>query len=375
MLPAKPDYAGYLFAYFIGEGTKDGEQLYMAASNGNDPLHWNNLNSGKPVFTSHLGEKGVRDPSIVRSPDGDKFYMIATDLNINNNGDWTRAQTTGSTSLLIWESSDLTHWSNQRLVKVSSDLAGNTWAPEAFYDKTTGEYVVFWASKIYSDAAKSGSPNERIMYAKTRDFYTFTEAQEYYNPGYSVIDTTMIENNGKIYRFTKDERDFNAATAPNGKMVFEESGDSIFGNFSMIKEGIGKGSIPAGEGPLVFKANGENKWYLFIDYFSGGGYKPFYTTDLASGIWTPVSSGYSLPTPTPRHGTVLPITAEELARINGTLPVEVAPAVGEVTNVTAGSAGSRIKTRADCSTEGDRCPRSCRNKTVLWSSSNNRLPS
>lgn len=370
MLPAKSDYAGYLFAYFIGEGTTDGEQLYLSSSNGNDPLHWNNLNSGKPVFTSHLGEKGVRDPSIVRSPDGDKFYMIATDLNIYNNGDWTRAQTTGSTSLLIWESSDLIHWSNQRLVKVSSDLAGNTWAPEAFYDKTTGEYVVFWASKIYSDAAKSGSPNERIMYAKTRDFYTFTEAKEYYNPGYSVIDTTMIDNNGKVYRFTKDERDFNAATSPNGKMVFEESSDSIFGNFTMIKEGIGKGSIPAGEGPLVFKANGENKWYLFIDYFSGGGYKPFYTTDLASGIWTPVSSGYSLPTPTPRHGTVLPITAEELARINGTLPVEVATAVGEVTNVTLDQQVLALKPGQTAGLKATVVPDLAGNKTVLWSSSN-----
>ncbi|KRF43901.1 glycoside hydrolase [Paenibacillus sp. Soil787] len=369
-LPAKPDYAGYLFAYFIGEGTKDGEQLYMASSNGNNPLNWNNLNNGKPVFTSHLGEKGVRDPSIVRSPDGDKFYMIATDLNIYSNGDWTRAQTTGSTSLLIWESSDLIHWSNQRLVKVSSDLAGNTWAPEAFYDKTTGEYVVFWASKIYSDASKSGSPNERMMYAKTRDFYTFTEAQEYYNPGYSVIDTTMIENNGKIYRFTKDERDFNATTAPNGKMVFEESGNAIFGNFTMIKEGIGKGSIPAGEGPLVFKANGENKWYLFIDYFSGGGYKPFYTTDLASGIWTPASSGYSLPTPAPRHGTVLPITAEELARITGTLPVEVAPAVSEVTNVTLDQQALALKPGQTAGLKATVVPDLAGNKTVLWSSSN-----
>ncbi|MGO4270822.1 Ig-like domain-containing protein, partial [Paenibacillus sp. TAF58] len=262
------------------------------------------------------------------------------------------------------------HWSNQRLVKVSSDLAGNTWAPEAFYDKTTGEYVVFWASKIYSDAAKSGSPNERIMYAKTRDFYTFTEAQEYYNPGYSVIDTTMIENNGKIYRFTKDERDFNATTAPNGKMVFEDSSNAIFGNFTMIKEGIGKGSIPAGEGPLVFKANGENKWYLFIDYFSGGGYKPFYTNDLDSGIWTPVSSGYSLPTPTPRHGTVLPITAEELARISGALPIEAAPSVSEVTSVMLDQQALALKPGQTAGLIATVVPDLAGNKTVLWSSSN-----
>ncbi|MGO4420999.1 1,4-beta-xylanase, partial [Streptomyces sp. MCAF7] len=36
----KPKYAGYLFTYFTGEGTADGEQIRMALSRGNDPLHW-----------------------------------------------------------------------------------------------------------------------------------------------------------------------------------------------------------------------------------------------------------------------------------------------------------------------------------------------
>ena len=45
-------YAGYLFAYFTGEGTADGEQIRYALSRGNDPLHWRELNQGKPVLTS-----------------------------------------------------------------------------------------------------------------------------------------------------------------------------------------------------------------------------------------------------------------------------------------------------------------------------------
>ena len=83
-----PKYAGYLFTYFTGEGTADGEQIYYALSKGNDPLHWRELNGGKPVLTSTLGEKGLRDPFIIRSPEGDKFYQIATDLRIYGNGDW-----------------------------------------------------------------------------------------------------------------------------------------------------------------------------------------------------------------------------------------------------------------------------------------------
>ncbi len=61
-------YAGYLFAYFTGEGTADGEQIRYALSRGNDPLHWRELNAGKPVLTSDLGEKGLRDPFVIRSP-------------------------------------------------------------------------------------------------------------------------------------------------------------------------------------------------------------------------------------------------------------------------------------------------------------------
>lgn len=66
-LPAKEALKGYMFSYFTGEGTADGEQLYSALSKGNDPLHWRELNGGKPVLTSTLGEKGLRDPFIIRS--------------------------------------------------------------------------------------------------------------------------------------------------------------------------------------------------------------------------------------------------------------------------------------------------------------------
>ncbi|WP_028609012.1 immunoglobulin-like domain-containing protein [Paenibacillus harenae] len=124
--PAKEDYAGYLFSYFTGEGTPDGEQVYFALSEGNDPLHWKELNGGKPVLTSTMGEKGVRDPFLIRSPEGDKFYMIATDLKINGDWNWDRAQRQGSRSIMVWESSDLLNWIEQSMVEVSPAEAGNT---------------------------------------------------------------------------------------------------------------------------------------------------------------------------------------------------------------------------------------------------------
>ncbi|WP_215453949.1 family 43 glycosylhydrolase [Streptomyces sp. ATCC 21386] len=312
-LPKKEALKGYMFSYFTGEGTSDGEQLYAALSKGNDPLKWRELNDGKPVLTSTLGEKGLRDPFIIRSPEGDKFYQIATDLKIYGNGDWDASQRTGSKSIMVWESTDLVNWTNQRLVKVSPDSAGNTWAPEAYYDEERGEYVVFWASKLYDNEAHSGDTYNRMMYATTRDFYTFSEPKVWIDRGYSVIDSTVIRHDGEYFRLSKDERN-NSSSTPNSKFIFEEKSDTLRNlSWTAVAEGIGKGEMSAAEGPLVFKSNTEEKWYAFLDEFGGRGYIPFETTDLASGVWTP-STGYDLPSK-PRHGTVLPVTQAEYDRL------------------------------------------------------------
>ncbi|MFM9443257.1 family 43 glycosylhydrolase [Streptomyces acidiscabies] len=312
-LPAAQKPEGYLFSYFTGEGTSDGEQLYFGLSKGNDPLHWRELNNGRPVLTSTLGEQGLRDPFIIRSPEGDKFYQIATDLRIYGNGDWDASQRTGSKSIMVWESTDLTHWTNQRLVRVSPDSAGNTWAPEAYYDAKLGEYVVFWASKLYDNEAHSGDTYNRMMYATTRDFYTFSEPKVWVDRGYSVIDSTVIKHDDTYYRLSKDERN-NTSSTPNSKFIFEEKSDSLLNtSWTPVAEGIGKGTMSAAEGPLVFKSNTEDKWYAFLDEFGGRGYLPFETTDLDKGVWTP-STNYELPA-RPRHGTVLPVTKAEYDRL------------------------------------------------------------
>ncbi len=148
-LPAPADYEAYAFAYFAGESTDDGEKIYLGASRGNDPLDYDVLNDGQPVLASQYGTKGLRDPFIIRSAEGDRFYLLATDLKAYPAVDFGEAQETGSKYLEVWESTDLVNWSDQRHIKVSSDFAGNTWAPEAFYDEEAGEYVVYWASALY----------------------------------------------------------------------------------------------------------------------------------------------------------------------------------------------------------------------------------
>ncbi|WP_327730320.1 family 43 glycosylhydrolase [Streptomyces sp. NBC_00487] len=319
----KTEYAGYLFAYFTGEGTADGEQIRYALSRGNDALHWRELNAGQPVLTSTIGEKGLRDPFVIRSPEGDKFYMIATDLRMyrNSSGSWDQVQRHGSKSIMVWESTDLVHWTDQRLVKVSPDNAGNTWAPEAYWDDSLGEFVVFWASKLYADddPDHTGSTYNKMLYATTKDFRTFSEPKVWNDPGYSVIDSTVVKHDGTYYRYTKDERD-PTSSSPCAKFITGEKSTSLTSTtYDFVADCIGNGAMDRGEGPTVFKSNTEEKWYLFIDEYGGRGYLPFETTDLDSGEWTP-STNYQLPA-SPRHGTVIPVTQREYDRLLAAYPV------------------------------------------------------
>ena len=322
-LPKAEAKEGYAFAYFTGNDLA-GENIYMAASRGNDALKWDELNGGKPVLNSSLGTKGLRDPFVIRSPEGDKFYLIATDLSIGSGTSWDASQRQGSRYIEVWESTDLVNWSEQRHVKVSPDTAGNTWAPEAHYDEKIGAYVVYWASKIYaaSDPNHTGGTYNKMMYATTRDFRTFTEAKVWNDPGNSVIDSTVIEEGGTYYRFAKDEGQVSGCLD-----IMQEKSDDLLAvdlpatnprNWTLMGNCIGRNAGTGGvEGPTVFKSNTGDKYYLFVDEFGGRGYIPLESASLENPDWR-LSANYELPR-APRHGTVLPVTRTELERLRSQL--------------------------------------------------------
>ena len=279
------------------------------------------------MLTSTIGESGLRDHFIARAPEGDKYYMIATDLSIYHNaGNWAGAGGSGSHGIVVWESDDLVNWSEPWIAEIAPENAGCTWAPEFIYDETTGEYVVYWsATSIELD--ENGEiaqeyENHTIYYAKTRDFRTFTDAQVYHSGGkmedgtpIKVIDSTMIENDGTYYRYTKNEM--------NGTIMIDKS-DAILGEFTTVESDTLSSEVPstvgAVEGPIIFKMNdrtedGKEQWCLMVDRFARGqGYYPLITTDLDSGEFTLLDdSEFSMPTNVQkyRHGYVMPVTAAE----------------------------------------------------------------
>lgn len=331
--PEAPDYEGYAFAYFAGESTDDGEKIYLGASRGNDPLDYDALNDGAPVLESTFGEEGLRDPFIIRSHEGDRFYLLATDLKAYPAVDFGEAQETGSRYMEIWESTDLVHWGNQRHVKVSSDFAGNTWAPEAFYDEAAGEYVVYWASALYPTTDTAGrdinTQYQRMMYATTRDFVTFSDPQPWIDvkrgTGRGMIDATVVKDGDTFYRVVKDEASMTPRQERSTDLRATVSGSlpttTSTPGWQLVKERIGVGqpnpwggTFTNGEGPTVFRDNEDpDRWYLFIDqpsYHGGQGYLAFTTDDIGSGNWTSVPTA-DLPS-SPRHGTVIPVTQAEL---------------------------------------------------------------
>ena len=321
-------YEGYAFAYFTGNSL-EGENIYLAASEGNNALDWNELNGGQPVLRSTEGTKGLRDPFIIRSPEGDTFYLIATDLSIGSGTSWGDSVRTGSQYLEVWESHDLVNWTDQRHIKVAPDNAGNTWAPEAYYDDTIGAYVVFWASSLYADTDPShtGTSYHRMMYATTRDFVTFSTPALWQDQGVSRIDSTVLEADDVYYRFTKDE----GAAGTGCTDIIQESSTELratLDSWTVLDSCIGRDAgTSAVEGPTAFQANpgdvNGDKTYLFVDEYGGRGYIPLQTADIANPDWK-VAPTYDLPA-SPRHGTVIPVTAAELDALNEELGQGPAP--------------------------------------------------
>ncbi|KAH6887447.1 glycosyl hydrolase [Thelonectria olida] len=315
-------FEGYAFAYFTGNSIA-GEKIYFAASQGNNALSWTELNGGDAVISSTKGTKGLRDPFIIRSPEGDTFYLLATDLSIGSGTSWGNSVRTGSRYLEVWESHDLITWSDQRHVLVSPAIAGNTWAPEAYYDEDSGSYIVFWASSLYDedDTNHTGSTYHRMLYATTRDFITFSDPVVWQDAGMSRIDSTVIKSDGVFYRFTKDE----GASGTGCSDIIQESSSNLratLDSWTILDTCIGKNAgTSAVEGPSAFKSNPDDihgeKFYLFVDEYTGRGYIPLETDDIANPDWQ-VSSSYSLPS-SPRHGTVIPITASELSSLTQNL--------------------------------------------------------
>ncbi len=301
----------YLFVHFREMNTPDGEQVRFALSL--DGFNWEAVNDGRPLMWAYYGEKGVRDFTVTHSVLDGKYYILATDLSLaysmrkyRGQNFWQIVSEQGSKHLAVWESEDLVHWSEQRLVKIGNDELGCLWAPDVIFDEKNGDYVVHFSSSRKSD----GYSSKAIWYSRTKDFVNFTEPEMMHKvPTGHVIDSAIYEDGGKFYLFIKasgiELAVSDCVTGPYTKMTaFDEA---------MARENV-RGPY---EAPTAVKLD-DGRWCLFVDFYgvsgAGQGYIPLVCNDISTGNFRRADESFSFPYGF-KHGTILKITRDDYDRI------------------------------------------------------------
>ena len=299
VIAAQP--AGYLFVTYRGERSPEEEQIHFALSK--EGREWTALNGGAPVLVSEAGEGGVRDPFLLRSHDGSKFYLLATDLAIHRNRDWKRAVRAGSRSIVVWESSDLVNWSAPRLASVAHELSGCAWAPEAIYDPEKKAYLVYWASTISTD----GFSKHGIWASYTRDFVTFDAPFPFIEKSGNFGDPTVIAAGNAYYRFARNHE---------SKSLLMETAPRLGGPWRQVS-GYSLGEQAGIDAPVCYPLSMStdgvpNAWALLLSE-SRRGYRAYGAGNLAEGVFFPIE-GTRFPFRF-QQGSVLPLGIEEYSRI------------------------------------------------------------
>lgn len=282
----------YLFCYFKGNG--DG--LHYAYSQ--DGMKWENLFHDSIVLKPTVSkDKLFRDPCIIKG--ADRLYHMVWTVSWADKG------------IGYASSKDLIHWSEQQFIPVmmQEDSAKNTWAPEITYDDKSREYMIYWASTIpgrftqRDTSAEGQRNNHRIYFTTTKDFKNFSKTKLLYEPGFSVIDASIVKDGKWWIMFLKNEtrspveKNIRIARSKNLKGPYTKAGEPITGSYWA-------------EGPTAIKINAQ--WIVYFDKYTSHKYGAVSSTDLIH--WKDISNEVSFPTGV-RHGTVFKISNEEFEKM------------------------------------------------------------
>ena len=187
-----------------------------------DGINWNSI-EGTFLAPKVGNQKVMRDPSIVKGPDG-TFHLVWT-------SSWRGDKGFGYAS-----SKDLIHWTEERFITVMDDpTTVNVWAPELFYDDVKRQYMIIWASCIpgkFPDGLEDHNNNHRLYYTTTKDFKTFSKAKLLIEPGFSSIDATMVKRGNNDYVMvlkdnTRKQRNIKVAFAKSPYGPWSEASESF----------------------------------------------------------------------------------------------------------------------------------------------------
>lgn len=294
----KSECKAYLFTYFTGNGEGQ-EAIHFALSN--DGYNYYTVNDNQPVIDSKAisSTGGVRDPHILRSHDGNMFYMVVTDMQVAENG-WG-----ANHGLVLLKSSDLINWESSA-INITEKFAeykdvNRVWAPQTIYDEKAGKYMVYWSMRF-------GEGSDIFYYSYANKDFTDLETVPqvlYKDPnGGATIDADIVEKDGEFHMFFKTESD--------GQGIKKAVSSTLTGGYVVKDDKILNQTTDAVEGSSVFKLINSDTYMLIYDMYKRGRYQFTESTDLSN--FTVVDNTVSMDFH-PRHGSVIAITEKEAQRV------------------------------------------------------------
>lgn len=293
-------YTSYLFTYFTGNAPQE-EQIRYALSE--DGWTWHPLNNGNPVVASDsiALKKAVRDPHILRGEDG-YFYQVVTDM-ASSQG-WA-----SNRGMVLLRSKNLINWEHHTIHFPEKYKGTNfahvtrVWAPQTIYDASVDKYMVY-----FSLLTDDGSiPYDKVYYCyANNDFSDFEgEPKVLFDTGDAAIDTDIVkDDNGDYHIFFKTENG-----RQKGIKQFIAKDLHNYKEWKLL-DGFCQDTNDAVEGAGVFRLHDGN-WCLMYDCYMAGHYQFCKSEDLLT--FKRVQDTKTTGNFTPRHGTVIAITAEEEA--------------------------------------------------------------
>jgi hypothetical protein len=282
----------YLFTSF----RRNGETGVFFATSA-DGRAWTPLNNNQPWIKPEIPGMLMRDPWLGQGSDG-IWHMLWT-------WGWTRGEKDATLQIGYSESKDLIHWSPQRAIQILANepTARNAWAPEGAWDPAKREWTIFWATTIPGrfPAAEENGYTHRIYSITTADWKTFTPPRLFFDPGFNVIDSTVVQDGKRWIMIFKDER-----KTPLQKRLRLAFADSPAGPWNGVTEPFSRDCV---EGPSAIKIGEE--WWIYFDHYA----KPQKYGAIRTRDWKKfedVSDQVSFPDDH-RHGSVVRIP-EELER-------------------------------------------------------------
>lgn len=206
------------------------------------------------------------------------MYIFAADLSLaygmrgKYHHSWKEVGENGSKCFSVWESEDLVHWTEQKLVQIGDEDFGCLWAPDIIYDREDDSYVLHWSSSHRSND---------------------------YGPK-------------KIYMFVKSER--NPSTII---MLKSEHAAGPYTRVEAFDRSMKQIEIGQYEAPTAVQL-ADGRWCLFLDYYgvpgAGQGYVPFVAESMKNAEFVRSDESFAFPYGF-KHGTILTISIEEYERI------------------------------------------------------------